>query len=238
MAEELERSEAQRLTDEAKSLWPSVDLFVLIMRRIHDSEAYRALGYDTWERYLLDEFDRSLSAGRRWLAQAKELEATAPGSDKGAGQTTPRANISTPPTAQTGSVSQREAARRTRTEKDPPARSPKPSPKPAPVIDATAREKPEPVQQSLFAFLDEDPKKAAQTLGVDERLKMARRLRRWADRFEEAAKGVAAYDRPAGTDARPVRHFEEASKDCRHPVNVRIGDECAACGATVKGAGR
>ena len=34
---------------------------------------------------------------------------------------------------------------------------------------------------------------------------------------------------------KPVTKHHRDAKDCTHPVNARIGDQCAQCGERVKG---
>ncbi len=210
MGEELE---SQRSLDELEAVIESgvqrlLKLSSEALLEIHDRQLYKA-SCSSFEDYCERRWGFSRRTGYRMLEQGRQLALerddmknvpSVPRSGEAAGQEpAPR------------HTSQREAARRAKAQRQGSSSEPATGSgalpieavKPAPVIDATAREKP--AQLELFAFLDEDPAKAAGAMDVDHRL-VARKLRRWADDFETAAKGaavvvsVAPYGGPLRTD--------------------------------------
>lgn len=69
---DLTREEAEELT---ASIQSTVTAVYVMLARAHQGRAYRALGYDTWEQYVKDQFDFSVRKSYRLLNLAETVKA-------------------------------------------------------------------------------------------------------------------------------------------------------------------
>lgn len=232
----------------ADAIRASADEMWALLLEAHEEKDWSALGYDSFGAYVEGEFAMNRGHAYRLIDRGRvirELEAAAPGSEpeevvtgraaeeiKGQASKLAKAVKRAvkrgidPQEAVANAVSR---ARDTQEEKASPPRDsgsfrvthrPKREP-----IDATSHES-RPSQLSLF---DQKPASVLEGLDAEQRLAVVRKARRWVDRLEAEAKGYTEgqMTRPAGTDVSP--------KDCKHPVNSRLGDMCAICGSKAGG---